>query len=261
MNEITNLIPNVVYQGTHRDLVQLSGEWYCNERMTDYKGRCQISFSEVATFRTLMDTVLENFGIDDTSDNSVTNRCERVIDAINDKTTKIVLLIDEVLMEIDKAENEINNVPELTFRLGTRYYILISKVEAIIWLNSSVLDQITRLSTIFSDQFGYKFSKKKQKFGEHRSLVSEIESLKKYVELLNQFKWLYLSHKIRNDLSHEKKLLFIPLKRDNAWSFGICTGDNPGFWVKEFIQNLSVDLCNLVQLLEVFYINLLEKKK
>lgn len=260
MNEITNLIPTVVYQGTHRDLVQLSGEWYCNERMTDYDGRCQISFSEVATFRTLMDAVFKHFGIDDTSDNSVANRCERIIDAINDKTTKIVLLIDEVLMEIDKAENEINNVSELTFRLGARYYILISKVEAIIWYNSSVLDQIARLSTIFSDQFGYKFSKD-QKFGKHRRIVSEIESLKKYVELLNQFKWLNLSHEIRNDLSHEKKLLLIPLKRDNAWSFGICTGDNPGFWVKDFIQNLSVDLCHLVQLLEVFYINLLEEKK
>ncbi len=259
MSEIKNLLPRVCYEGTHKDLVPLSGQWLGNERMTSYEGQCEISFLELAVFRPLIDSIYKVFGIKDSCSKAISHQCGFIVDVINDKTTKFVFLVNEVLDELCKAEKEINAVGEPKFRLGTRYYTLVVKIEAIVWCNSSILDQVSRLADILFEQSGYALQDR-PKFGNHRRMKSEIVLVKQYVELLNQFEKINISHNIRNALSHEKKLILIPFNTSGSWNFGICPGENPGYLAEDFIQKLTTELYELTQYLEQFFIRMLNDK-
>jgi len=183
-----------------------------------------------------------------------------ILESANQKLSQLISIINFLSSQIEILNKEIQSNAERKYDLRQgKFYFLITNIESVFFLNSSILDLMCKfhslyLKTIHSKTIPDKYGQQKAWDKVRNQFNIQFDSTLQDRQLKNNI--LNICHDYRNSFSHETCLSFVPLVEDDDVEVYVSKGNSYGLRLSSILQEIPKEQIEYI----TFYVNHLQTK-
>lgn len=170
-----------------------------------------------------------------------------ILESASQKLSQLLVLIKHVENQLNILAKEIiTTEKKYHFETNNNFFFLITQIESILYLNSSILDLLSKFYAI-SINLKFPNSKVPTKYGQQKAWNKlkcnfnvpfdiELQNRQKENKIIN------LCHDYRNSFTHETCLTLLPIENNNSAEFFISKGNSHGLNLTLIIEQLPSEI-------------------
>lgn len=254
MNNIISKIPGIEFIGKFKDKVDFFDNFERRLYAFDYSGEFETFMYKISIF----EEITENSFVDKLFNHRFNE--PDMLESASQKLTQLLLLIEYLKKQYGILQKQIKSSNK-KYELNDNFTFLITQIESLFFLNSSVLDLMSKFYSKFVVSFTDNRVKPPEKYGQQKAwdkqknsfnypFDSELQEKQKCNTVIN------ICHDYRNSFSHETCLKLLPIEQSEGIKLFISKGDTIGINLLSIIEKLPIELLDYIN---YYKHNLIEK--
>lgn len=240
MNDIISEIPSIEYIGKFKDKVDFVHNFERRLYAYDYSGEFETYTYKISIF----EEITENSFVDKLFNHRFNE--PDILESAAQKLTQLLLLIDYLRTQCEILQKQIRQGNK-KYELNDNFTFLLTQIESLFFLNSSVLDLMSKFYSNFVASMTDHKVKPPEKYGQQKAWNKQKKCF--YYPFDNELQEkqicntvINICHDYRNSFSHETCLKLLPIDQSKEIKLFISKGDTIGINLHSIIERLPVEL-------------------